>query len=150
MYQPSSERSRNERSELVSAAVALALLALLFVAFAFTPARDPSKVVAGIPCSIFSENQIGAVFGSAMRLRPTDGTVCQYVSIDPDKQGMLFVIARHDDPASSRLAGRGLAVHYHGRIYNVIAIADAAHPGVAALQQRLALILDRRLIAKRR
>jgi hypothetical protein len=150
MFQSSTERAREERNELVSASVAIALLAVLFLVFAFAPARDQSKVVAGIPCSIFSERQVGEVFAAPMRLRPTDGTICQYVSTDSDKQGMLFVIARHDDPATSKLAGHGLVVRHANRTYSLIAIADPAHPDAAALQQHLALLLERRVVANRR
>jgi hypothetical protein len=150
MFVSSTERARDERNELVSASVAIALLAVLFLVFAFAPARDPSKLIAGIPCSIFSERQVGAVFGVPMRLRPTDGTICQYVSTDSGKQGMLFVIARHDDPATSNLAGHGLLIRHANRTCNVIAIADSAHPSVTALQQQLALLLERRVVANRR
>jgi hypothetical protein len=140
-----------ERNEIVRASFAAALLAVLFLVFAFAPARDPSQVVGGIPCSIFSERQIGAVFGATMRLRPTDGTVCQYVSINPDMQGMLFVIARHDGTQGSlgRVLDHKLNLRYEGRIYTLIAVAGAAHANVAEGQERrLALMLDHR-VAKR-
>jgi hypothetical protein len=140
-----------ERNEIVRASFAVALLAVLFLVLAFAPARDPSQVAAGIPCSILSERQIGAVFGAPMRLRPTDGTVCQYVSIDPDKQGMLFVIARHDGTQGSlgRVLDHRLSLRYDGRIYTLIAVAGVAHANVAEGQERrLALMLDRR-VAKR-
>jgi len=150
MFQSSSESARQERNELIGASVALGTFALLFLTFAFAPARDPSKTLAGTPCSIFAEREIGAVFGAPMRLRPTDGTVCQYVSTDSDKQGMLFVIARHDDSVPGRFAGHGLSLRYRNRTYRLIAIADPAHADAAALQQQLALSLERRLIAKRR
>jgi len=141
----------DERNEIVRASFAVALLAVVFLVFAFAPARDPSQVAAGIPCSILSERQIGAVFGAPMRLRPTDGTVCQYVSIDPDKQGMLFVIARHDGTQGSlgRVLDHRLSLRYDGRIYTLIAVAGVAHANVAeGRERRLALMLDRR-VAKR-
>ena len=140
-----------ERNEIVRASFAVALLAVLFFVFAFAPARDPSQVAAGVPCSILSERQIGAVFGAPMRLRPTDGTVCQYVSTDRDKQGMLFVIARHDGTQGSlgRVLDHKLNLRYEGRIYTLIAVAGAAHANVAEGQERrLALMLDHR-VAKR-
>ena len=140
----------NERNEIVRAACAVALLVVLFIAFAFAPARDPSKLVAGVPCSILSEQQIGAVFDAPMRLRPTDGTVCQYVSTDSHKQGMFFVIARHDDTGvATNPNPNALPLRHRGRSYTLIAIADPAHANLALLrEQQLALRLDHRL-AKR-
>jgi hypothetical protein len=142
---------REERNEIVRASFAVALLAVLFLIFAFAPARDPSQVAAGVPCSILSERQIGAVFGAPMRLRSTDGTVCQYVSTDPDKQGMLFVIARHDGTQGSlgRVLDHKLNLRHEGRIYTLIAVAGAAHANVADGEERqLALMLEHR-VAKR-
>jgi len=143
--------SSNERNEIIRASCAVVLLVVLFIVFAFAPARDPSKLVAGVPCSILSEQQIGAVFGAPMRMRPTDGTVCQYVSTDPGKQGMFFVIARHDDAQTTlgRVSDHRLNVRYHGRVYTLIAVSSGGNKNVAATEERrLGLVLDHRL-AKR-
>jgi hypothetical protein len=86
----------DERHPVRRAAVAIALLAIFGVLFLFAPPADPSKVVAGLPCSVLSENAISAVFGTTMRLMPTSGTVCHYVATQTSSDVSLFVIAHRE------------------------------------------------------
>ena len=105
---------------------ALAILAT-FVAlaamFAFAPPRDPTKVVPGIPCSVLSESDISAVLGAPMRLMPTSGTICQYISTTTSGTPSLFVVARRDtrtpvEPDTVPVDGfGGSAVRYANTLY---------------------------------
>ena len=93
----------DDPSEFRKSAVATAILVALFALLGFAPHRDPTKVVAGVPCSVLSEKAVGSVLGTTVQLMPTNGTVCQYVSTGADGPRSMFVIARHDThpPATS-------------------------------------------------
>lgn len=150
------------RTELRQAAAATAALLVLFSVFAFAPRRDASKVVAGVPCSILSEQQISETLGTPMRLMPTSGTICQYVSTGGAER-TLFVVARHaalPPDAARGVAVRGIGdgairvagttyVRYGPRWFALIAIPQAG--GIAsafAVEMRLAKRIDRPLIAR--
>src|SRR5471030_3168270 len=91
----SSDKDRNEsRNAVIATAALVAIFGLLF----FAPRNDPSKVIAGIPCSIISENAIASVVGSPVRLMPTNGTTCEYVPTGSSAQRSVFVIAHQDSP----------------------------------------------------
>jgi hypothetical protein len=141
------EHAPQEREDFVGAALAIALLVGLFLLLALAPPRDPAKLLAGVPCSILSESQISSVYGTTMRLRPTDGSVCQYVSTDGQKQAMLFVVARHDDGTPSTQPNtQALTLRHHGRAYTLIAIGDPEHAKLAQFrEQQLALLVEGRV-----
>jgi hypothetical protein len=69
-----------DRYETARALGATALLASVFVLFVFVAPRDPSHVAAGATCSVLSENEIGRTVGAPVRLMPTGGGICEYVS----------------------------------------------------------------------
>jgi hypothetical protein len=132
------------RHDLIRALVAMALLVALFTVLAFVPRRDPTKVVAGIPCSILSERAIGSVLGATMQLLPTDGTVCHYVSTDSAAQRTLFVVALHGDtPVNRAMAerNRALYVTYRRRTYELVIVGDIRPDASAAREHRLAALL---------
>jgi hypothetical protein len=84
-------------------AVIAIILAIVGV-FAFVPARDPSKVIPGVACSVMSETEIGAVIGSPVRLSPTTGTVCRYVATEGDNERSVLVIASREVTPHPRVA----------------------------------------------
>ena len=151
-------------SEFKNMLIALAAFVALFAMFAFAPPRDPSKVVAGIPCSVLSENDISAVLGTPMRLMPTSGAICQYVSMTSGAPS-LFVVARHDshipaEPDTVAVDGLGgtavrfantLYVRYGAHAYT-FAVVPQATPNGRAYGQELALarLLHRAMIAQNR
>ncbi|MEA2719617.1 MAG: hypothetical protein QOJ39_1481 [Candidatus Eremiobacteraeota bacterium] len=47
-------------SEVQRAAIAAVVLVAFFALFAFAKPHDPTKVVAGVPCSVLSEQDISA------------------------------------------------------------------------------------------
>jgi hypothetical protein len=140
------------------------LLVVLFSVFIFGPRHDPTKVVAGVPCSVLSEQQISEVLGTQMRLMPTTGTVCQYVATTSEPRS-LFVIARHDSlfPASALqrgtlinglgdaavLADNAMYVRYGPRsyVFHVTPTSDASSSGE---ELRLAMMMHRPLVAQNR
>ncbi|HWT05406.1 MAG TPA: hypothetical protein VN224_06595, partial [Xanthomonadales bacterium] len=67
-------RTMSEFKKVVASLAIFVALFAMFAMFAFAPPRDPTKVVPGIPCSVLSENDIGAVLGAQMRLMPTSGS----------------------------------------------------------------------------
>ena len=93
-FEPNKETA--DPSEITRALIATVFAVGFCALFALAPGRDPAKVVPGVPCSVLSENAISGVMGAPMRLMPTSGTVCQYVSTAAEDQRTLFVIARHD------------------------------------------------------
>jgi len=109
-------------SELKKVLASLTIFVALFAMFAFAPPRDPTKVVPGMPCSVLSENDIGAVLGTPMRLMPTSGSICQYVSTTYGAPS-LFVVARRDprtpaEPDTISVDGLGgVAVRYGNTLY---------------------------------
>lgn len=132
-----------------------AVIAILVAAFAFVPARDPTKVVPGIQCSVLSESEISATLRNSMRLMPTDGNVCRYVSIDGNRERTLIVIARQErapavsGPAVYR-AGPTLFVRGHSRTYGLVIVPPGADSASAyADEARLAeMIHQSRIVAR--
>ena len=82
----------------------IAIILAVVGAFAFVPARDPSKVIPGVACSVMSETEIGAVMGSPVRLSPTTGTVCRYVATEGDQERSVLVIAHREVTPHPRVA----------------------------------------------
>jgi hypothetical protein len=80
-----------KRSVIASVVIVAAAMALVV----FGPRHDPTKVVAGLPCSVVSESEVGTIFGTPMQLTPSDGTICRYVPTDARHIKSLFVIAQH-------------------------------------------------------
>lgn len=152
-------------SELKRAAMATVILVALFAMFAFAPPRDPTKVVAGIPCSVLSENEVGAVLGAPMRLMPTDGTICHYASTANGPSRALFVVARREPSVPNSIgndvtpvhglgdaaarAGNTLYVRYgqHSYAFTVVPMTADGAPRIAE-ELRLAKLLHRQLIAR--
>jgi hypothetical protein len=148
--------------EFKRALVATGVIGALFVALDLAPQRDPAQVVAGLPCSVISEDAIGTVLGEPVRLSPTSGTICQYVSTGATSR-QLLVTARHDAalPASmsngTHVSGIGddaifapdaLYVRHGSRSYT---LALAPHDPNDALQElRLAKLMHRQMIAQNR
>ena len=83
------------------AVIATAVLIALFALLAFSPHHDPTKVAAGIPCSVLSETAIGTVLRTQVALMPTNGTTCQYVTTNARVHRTLFVVARHDHESAA-------------------------------------------------
>ena len=106
-------------SKSTQGVAAIAIILLIVAALAFAPPRDPSKVVAGIPCSVIPETGISLVLGTPMRLLPTTGTVCRYISTTKDPQRTVLVIAQQGEP----------------RTYKVVVIAPKSDANVIAAQQ---------------
>jgi hypothetical protein len=82
----------------------IAIILVIVAAFAFVPARDPSKVIPGVACSVMSETEIAAVVGSPVRLSPTTGTVCRYVATAGNTERSVLVIASREETPHPRLA----------------------------------------------
>jgi hypothetical protein len=146
---------------------AFAAIAALCALFAFAPRHDTTKVVGGIPCSILSEDQISAALGTPMRLVPTSGSVCRYVSTGAGSASALFVIARREPPAPVSMkpdgmplrgvgdaavrSTTGLDVRYGPRWYAFIIVPnDANDPKPLADEIRLAKLVRPALIAQNR
>ncbi|GAC1615233.1 MAG: hypothetical protein NVS4B13_09660 [Candidatus Elarobacter sp.] len=153
--------------EIKRAALATVTLVALFSFFAFAPPRDPTKVVAGVPCSVLSEEDISAVLGTQMRLMPTTGTVCHYVSTGAGASRALFVIARHDasmpkatagDSAevsgvgdAAMLSSNALYVRYGSRSYTFDVVPQSPDDARVGTQElRLAKMARRPAIAQNR
>jgi hypothetical protein len=154
-------------TEIKRAALATAVLIGLFSLFAFAAPHDPTKVVAGIPCSVLSEDDVSAVLGTRMRLMPTTGTICHYVSTGDGASRALFVVARLEPSVPSSLmsdatpvSGLGdaavrtastLYVRYGSQSYAFTVVPsspnDAPH---IAEELRLAKIVHRPMIARNR
>ena len=82
----------------------IAIIVAILAAFAFAPARDPSKVIPGVACSVLSETEISSVVGTPVRLSPTTGTVCRYVSTESNTDRTVMVIARRELTPQPRVA----------------------------------------------
>lgn len=74
----------------------IATLAAFVGAIALLPARDPAKLVRGVDCSVLSEVQISTIVHAQMRMLPSDGNVCRYVSDSWSDGASVTVIAKHD------------------------------------------------------
>jgi hypothetical protein len=165
---PSNFLSHGERPagfEIQRAVAATVLLVALFSVFVFGPRHDPTKVVAGVPCSVLSEEQISDVLGAPMRLMPTSGTVCQYVATTTGSRS-LFVIARHDSlfPVSAMrsgtiihglgdgavLADNTMYVRYGPRAYVFHIVPSTPNDTGTGEELRLATLMHRPLVAQNR
>jgi len=160
--------SENARSEIKRAAIATAILIALFAVLAFAAPfqHDPAKVVAGVPCSVLSEDDISAVLGEPMRLMPTSGTVCQYVATGAGTSRALFVIAHHDASLPVAMTGdsvtvpglgdaairsaHALYVRYGSHSYTFDIVPQSANDAPPfAKELRLAKMMHRQMIARR-
>jgi hypothetical protein len=154
-------------AEKKRAAVASVLLVVCFAVFAFAAPRDPSKVVSGLPCSVLSEEDISSVLGTSMRLMPSSGAVCRYVSTANGPSRSLFVIARRnpvvpEPPAADavRVGGVGdeaarsngsLFVRYGRRAYTFTVVPQtAADSGALEREVRLAKMVHGPMVAQSR
>ena len=141
-----------EKLDFARASVALLLLVGLFALLAMMPKRDPTKVVAGIPCSIVSESQVGDVFGMRMRLMPTEGTICHYVAANTSQQADLFVIATSSDEPSTavlRVKPAPAFAHRGSLKYEFVAMPEGADAATAvARERRLAAFVTRKELAQ--
>lgn len=129
------ERYSEDVPPMSQALAVIAILLLITGVFAFGPRRDPSKVVAGIPCSVLSETEIGAIIGTPMRLVPTTGTTCEYVATTSGMEHAVFI-----------------TVHRNGSNKRVFAIAVVGPEGDRAAQReraRLAAMIRPRAVAAR-
>lgn len=158
---PYAEPSPGEFKRVLAATGVIGALFLALIVFA--PQHDPTRVVAHMPCSVLSEDTIGVVLGTEMRLSPSGGTVCQYVSTSAASR-TLFVIARHDPalPATmasgTRIAGVGdeavrsqnvLYARYGSRAYTFDIVPHAGDdPRLFAQELRLARLLNNQMVAQ--
>ena len=146
---------------------AIGAVVALCLVFVFAPRHDATKVVTGMPCSVLSEAEISRALGTQMRLMPTSGAVCRYVSTGMTAAPSLFVIARHDptEPPSIARDGvpvrgvgdeavsstNGLYVRYGSRSYTFIIVPQtAAHGSPLAAELRLAKMVNYATIAQTR
>jgi hypothetical protein len=120
------DRGDGERFTPVQTFVAVALIAGFVALFAFAPPRDRSKPIAGIPCSVLSENEISAALGAAVQLTPTNGAICQYVSTASGVRRTLFVVAmREPHPVESETAGTSVYARSGARTYALTVVTAA-------------------------
>jgi hypothetical protein len=160
--------ANDDPGEARKALIATAILIALFVLLMFAPRHDPTKVAAGIPCSVLSESAIGSVLGTQYQLMPTSGTTCQYVATDSNTHRTLFVVARRDPNAPAALAGEegtpvngvgdaavrvadALYVRSGSRWYGFIIVPHAAGAKSAYTDEiRLARLMSRTAVAQNR
>jgi len=141
----------DDRTHLRRALAALALFAGFVALFAFAPPDDPTKVVAGLPCSVLSENEVAGVVGTPMRLMPTSGAICHYLPSQTESDAAVFVVAHHDASLSGRLPNGAVAVHAGPYVYTIAVVGrDAARPAPSDAAQRLAKLVQRPIIAANR
>ena len=81
-----------------------AIIVAIFAAFMLAPARDTSKVVPGIACSVLSEAEITAVIGTPVQLLPTTGNVCRYVATAGQTERSVVVVAHRIDVPQPHMA----------------------------------------------
>jgi hypothetical protein len=136
------DRSDSERFTPVQALVAVALIAGFIALFAFAPPRDRSKPIAGIPCSVLSENEISTALGAPVQLMPTNGAICQYVSTASGVRRTLFVV----ETAGTSVYARSGAHTYALTV--VTAADDKQSPRTTEL--RVAKLIERQLMAQNR
>jgi len=139
-----------KRAGIATVAVIIAALALCI----FGPRHDPTKVVAGIPCSVVSETEIGAALGTPMQLMPSDGTICRYVPTDPHSTHTLYIIAQRGIAPTTALPGAAAATPpevtvragTHRYIVRIVPAAPNLDATYAA-ELRLAKLVQRPVIA---
>lgn len=137
----SSDKDRHDgKNALIASAVLIALFGFLFLA----PRNDPAKVVAGIPCSVLSENAISTVLESRVRLMPTNGTTCEYVPTEASAQRSVFVIA-HTSPIAGVRNSSDQAVHVRNgsRWYSIIVVPQNQNSSGHGDEVRLAQLMAR-------
>ncbi len=142
-------------TEVTRALVALVALIAIFGIVAFAPRLDPSKPVAGLACSVISENQAARALGTTVRLLPSTGTLCRYVSTTWNGQRSLYVVARSDDDPSlgsgTRRVGRSLYVRRDHRTYVVtVSAPDLDDAATYAVERNVAAAAVRTVVAARR
>lgn len=158
----------DDPAETRKAVVATGILIALFALLAFTPHHDPTKVAAGIPCSVLSESAIGSVLGTQYQLMPTSGTTCQYVATDAGTHRSLIVVARHDTSTPAAPPGEdgtpvngvgdaavrtadALYVRNGSHWYGFIIVPhDATGTAAYADELRLARLMSRTAVAQNR
>lgn len=154
-------------TETKRAVAAIAILVALFSLLAFARPHDPTKVVSGVPCSVLSERDISAVLETEMRLMPTSGTICQYVSTGTASSRTLFVIARHDTTVPASIARESVSVPHvgdaamrspnavyvrygtHAYTFDIVPASPNDRPHTAE-ELRLARMMHRPMIAQNR
>jgi hypothetical protein len=143
--------SEPDAAEVRRALICGAITIAVAVGFAFAPPRDASKVVAGVPCSVISESQVGEALGMPARLLPTGGTVCQYVATDARAQRSLFVVAHRDDePANVSGTNNSLSVRSGSHTYTVTIVQPATDAAtIHAEEVRVARMMPGAMIAAR-
>jgi hypothetical protein len=142
-----------EKMDFLRASAALLLLVGLFALLALLPKRDPTKVVSELPCSVVTETQVGDVFGTRMRLMPTEGTICHYVAANTSQQDDLFVIALTEGGASAAprtdAQPAPVFVRRGARTYEFVAVPNGLD-AISAMsrEHRLASLVTRRELAQ--
>jgi hypothetical protein len=134
------DEGRSERKTLsIATGVVAAILGLLF----FAPRNDPAKVIAGIPCSVLSENAIGSVLESPVRLMPTNGTTCEYVPTDAHAQRTVFVIA-HTGPFARdhQSANDPVRVRSGSHWYSIVVVSQQSGGSGHDDESRLARLMS--------
>jgi len=112
--------SEPKASELATAT--FVVIAIILISFILAPQRNPSELVRGVPCSVLSETEIGAVLGTHVQLEPTSGNICRYVSTDRSDERNLIVVAKRDtelpatwgEGSNAGLQAAGSALVRHG------------------------------------
>jgi hypothetical protein len=119
------------------------VLIVLFGLLFFAPRNDPAKVIAGIPCSVLSENAISSVVGSPVRLMPTNGTTCEYVPTDASAQRSVFVIAHEELPATGyHSTANAVHVRNGSRTYTIIVVPQKSDANAHYDEARLARLMS--------
>jgi hypothetical protein len=156
-----------ETAEVKRALIATGIIVALFAVLAFTAPRDPSRIVQGLPCSIVSEAQASAALGTQMRLMPTAGGVCQYVSVGDGSSRTLVVSASSTDrvariaqaPDASEVTGVGdaairsqdaLYVRYGTRSYRFSVAPQTSSAASLADEVHVAKLVQPSLVARSR
>jgi hypothetical protein len=138
-----SQSSDKDRTDSRNAVIATAVLVALFGMLFFAPRNDPAKVVAGIPCSVISENAIASVIGSPVRLMPTNGTTCEYVPTDASAQRSVFVIAHEESPATGyHSTANAVHVRNGSRTYTIIVVPQKPDTNSSTDEARLAHLMS--------
>lgn len=139
MYEYDRFDSQDQKFGRAQGLVVVLLIAAFIMMLYLAPRHDPSKLIAGMRCSVVSENDISALLHTPMRLVPTSGTVCQYVSTDARIGRTLYVVAH--GPQSP---GGAPAVAFK------IFPRDGDDPAAAQLEMQLARMTSHSKIAQNR
>jgi hypothetical protein len=160
MYSDRSYDDRRDPGEITRAGIATVAIVIAALALCiFGPRHDPTKVVAGIPCSVLSETEIGAALGTPMELMPSDGTICRYVPTNPGHTHTLYIIAQRGIVPSEATTisdttpdtSPAVTVRTGTRRYTVRIIPAAPNPhGAYAAELRVAKLGQHPVIAANR